>query len=87
MSSGLPINAGSNPPERVIRQSWMGQPLQDFIWTTQHEPDEIMVIFEHLPYGQRPDGSYGPPMLPLGRLREEYLIRTAFPHEAATFVR
>lgn len=74
-------------PVREIRPSYMRQPLLDFLYTVQSEPDHALVVFDWLPYMQRDDdGTHGPPRIPLGRIREELLIRAAFPHEAQTAV-
>lgn len=74
-------------PARIISHGYMGQTLDAFLYTTKEEPDNTVVELNWLPWSNRPDGTYGPYQILLGRLREEFIIRAAFPHEAATFVR
>jgi hypothetical protein len=87
-------------PERRARQAlvplvmegpaviWQSYPegLDSFLLRHHAEPDDTIVVFQAMPYGPKPDGSYGPPSTTVGRLREEYLLRGAFPHGAATVV-
>lgn len=49
-------------------------------------PDDTPIECRFAPYQRRADGFYGPPSIPLGRLREELVLRIMFPHQAQTVV-
>ncbi len=59
----------------TISPTYQGQSLLDFLSEHTNDPDETIVVFSYLPQ-----------TITLGRLRDEILIRAAFPHIAQTFV-
>lgn len=73
-----------------IRPRFQGMPLSHFLRDVEMEPDSAQVVFDWLPYSQisNPDGTtrYRPPSISLGLLREDFLLRLAFPHEAQTVI-
>lgn len=71
---------------KIIQPPYMGITLEIFLYNNHNEPDDTLVEIFWAPWSQRTDGFYGPPRISIGRLREEWLLRGAFPHQAQTTV-
>lgn len=70
----------------VVQDGYQGITLDMLLWRLRDKPDETIVEIIWAPYVQRSDGTWGAPRVELGRLREEWLIRGSFPHQAQTVV-